>query len=89
MNVFMNDTNQQIFDTGNNPRHDPGDMYVSVELVARVIGESVEQLLAKDLEYRIRCLGARNFDGVEIYNSRILGKHFCLDAAESSHGYLL
>ena len=69
--------------------HDPGDMYVSVELVARVIGESVEQVLAKDLEYRIRCLGARNFDGVEIYNSRILGKHFCLEAAESSHGYLL
>ena len=89
MNFFMNDTNQQIVDMDNNPRHYPGDMYVSVELVARVIGESVKQVLAKDLEYRIRCLGARSFDGVEIYNSRILGDHFCLEAAESSHGYLL
>ena len=68
MNSSISNISESILDMYRNPQPQFGDMYVSVEFVARFIGETVEQVLATDLQYRIRCLGARNFDGDEIYN---------------------
>jgi len=44
-------------------------------------------VLANNLQYRILCLGARLFDGVELYNLRVLENYFFLDDGEPDYDY--
>ena len=76
-----------ILDMYHNPKPCLGNTYVTVEYVARFIGETVEQVLANNLQYRILCLGARLFDGVELYNLRVLENYFFLDDGEPDYDY--
>ena len=78
----MDDHNERVLHMYHNPQPYPGDKYITVERVARFVGETVEQVLANDLGYRVNCLGARLVDGVEVYNERILENYFFLYAGE-------
>jgi len=78
----MDDHNERVLHMYHNPQPYPGDTYITVERVARFVGETVEQVLVNDLGYRVMCLGARLVDGVEVYNERILENYFFLYAGE-------
>lgn len=76
-----------ILEMYHNPKPCFGTAYVTVDYVANFIGETVEQVLANDLRYRILCFGARLFNGVEFYNLLVLENLFLIDDGEPGYEY--
>ena len=85
MNSSISNISESILNMYRNPQPQFGDTFVSVEYVARFVGETVEQVLATNLQCRILCLGARLFDGEERYNQRVLENYYFLDDGQPEH----